>query len=171
MAKKLSLDVGGTRREVELSQGAGGAFSLRLAGSVHTVDLQPVDEGSLFTLIVDGKPTDVAIVRAPHGLTVAVGADSHHVQIHRTGSVDGGDHEAVDGELRLLAPMSGAVVEVLVAPGDHVAKGDPLLVMVAMKMNNEIRAPAAAIVKAVPVAVDDAVEQGGLLVLLQVGED
>ncbi|MBU6366822.1 MAG: acetyl-CoA carboxylase biotin carboxyl carrier protein subunit [Gemmatimonadetes bacterium] len=62
--------------------------------------------------------------------------------------------------------MPGLVVRVLAAPGDQVAAGAPLLVMEAMKMENELRAPAAGVVRAVHAAPGQAVEKGAVLVEL-----
>ena len=66
--------------------------------------------------------------------------------------------------------MTGKVSEVLVAAGDEVQENDPLLVIVAMKMNNEIRSPAAGTITEVLVAADSMVEQGELLLVMQAGE-
>ena len=62
--------------------------------------------------------------------------------------------------------MTGVVVEVLVQAGDTIAKQDSLLVIQAMKMNNEIRSPAAGTIKAVEVSVDDTVDQGAPLLVI-----
>jgi biotin carboxyl carrier protein len=71
------------------------------------------------------------------------------------------------GPAPLRAPMPGLIVQLRVAVGDHVAAGDGLVVMEAMKMENELRAPAAGTVRAVHVAVGAAVEKGALLVELE----
>jgi biotin carboxyl carrier protein len=63
--------------------------------------------------------------------------------------------------------MPGVVVELLVAPGDVVEKGQPLLLLEAMKMQNEIGAPAAGRVKKVHVAKGEAVSGGAKLVTLE----
>jgi biotin carboxyl carrier protein len=60
----------------------------------------------------------------------------------------------------LKAPMPGLVVEVKVRPGDQVAKGQPLVVVEAMKMENIIKAKHAAVVRAVKVAAGTSVEKG-----------
>jgi biotin carboxyl carrier protein len=71
------------------------------------------------------------------------------------------------GPAPLLAPMPGLVVRVLAQPGDHVAVGQGLVVMEAMKMENELRASGPGIVKLVHVAAGDAVEKGAILVELE----
>jgi len=71
------------------------------------------------------------------------------------------------GPAPLRAPMPGLIVQLRVQPGDHVSAGDGLVVMEAMKMENELRAPAAGTVRAVHVSVGSAVEKGALLVELE----
>jgi biotin carboxyl carrier protein len=68
------------------------------------------------------------------------------------------------GPAALSAPMPGLVVRVLVQPGDRVQAGQGLVVMEAMKMENELRAAANGVVRAVAVAAGGAVEKGALLV-------
>ena len=74
---------------------------------------------------------------------------------------------APTGPAPLLAPMPGLVVRVTVTPGDEVRAGQGLVVMEAMKMENELRAVAAGRVKAVPAQPGMAVEKGALLVELE----
>jgi biotin carboxyl carrier protein len=68
--------------------------------------------------------------------------------------------------MRVRAQMPGKIVRVLVKTGDEVAKDQPLLVMEAMKMENEIRAPSAGKVEKLAVAEGQAVESGADLVSL-----
>ena len=70
------------------------------------------------------------------------------------------------GPAPLVAPMPGLIVRVNVAAGDTVQAGQGLVVMEAMKMENELRAAAAGVVKAVRVAPGTAVERGATLVEL-----
>lgn len=72
-----------------------------------------------------------------------------------------GEEEAGTG--RLLAPMPGKIVAVDVATGDHVARGTPLIVLEAMKMEHTVRAPMAGRVTVVSVQVGDQVEDGAAL--------
>ena len=71
------------------------------------------------------------------------------------------------GPAPLRAPMPGLIVQLRVQPGDRVSAGDGLVVMEAMKMENELRAPAAGTVRAVHVSIGAAVEKGALLVELE----
>lgn len=121
---------------------------------------------------------------------VTIGSEVHRVVIRRGSArgsftlwVDGYrfDGEALDARTRairditaegskssgpaaLVAPMPGLVVRVSVAAGDAVQAGQGIVVMEAMKMENELRAPAAATVKSVLVEAGKAVEKGAILV-------
>ncbi len=95
-------------------------------------------------LLMDGRPVDVA-VKGLGGSSVAVAA----------------------GEGAVLPPMPGRVISVLVKPGDRVSRGTPLLVLEAMKMQNEIPAPTDGIVREVRVLPGQGVGAGDVLVVLE----
>ena len=91
------------------------------------------------------------------------------VEIAREGVADVGDDAGrppPSGPTRVRAPIPGKVVKVLVKIGDQVKAGQTLLVLEAMKMENELRAPRAAAVLALSVSEGTAVEMGQELVLL-----
>jgi biotin carboxyl carrier protein len=73
---------------------------------------------------------------------------------------------AAAGPAPLVAPMPGLIVRLHVAVGDEVQAGQGLVVMEAMKMENELRAPSAGTVRAVRVEPGTAVEKGAVLVEL-----
>jgi len=67
---------------------------------------------------------------------------------------------------KLVAPMPGLVVSIKVAPGDTVTAGTPLLIMEAMKMQNELSAEAAGVVEHILVVPRQSVESGQTLITL-----
>jgi 3-methylcrotonyl-CoA carboxylase alpha subunit len=67
---------------------------------------------------------------------------------------------------RLTAPMPGRVTQLMVEPGDHVRRGEPLMIVEAMKMEHTITAPADGVVEAVRFGVGDLVEEGAELIAL-----
>lgn len=71
------------------------------------------------------------------------------------------------GGTPILAPMSGKILGIKVKVGQSVKSGDPLIVLEAMKMENEIVAPKDGIVASVEVSVGDAVETSHVLATLQ----
>ena len=72
-----------------------------------------------------------------------------------------------DGDLPVLAPIPGLVVKVLVAEGDVVEENQPMVLLEAMKMENELRAQKAGKVKQVKIVAGQRVEQNALLMLLE----
>ena len=78
-----------------------------------------------------------------------------------------GGGASTNGPQQLTAPMPGKVVRVMVAPGDAVAVRQALVVIEAMKMENELRSARAGRVKAVRVAEGQSVEAGALLVTVE----
>jgi len=80
-------------------------------------------------------------------------------------------HEGDDpGAGRLTAPMPGRVTQLLVAAGDPVRRGEPLIVIEAMKMEHTVTAPVDGIVEAARFAVGDLVEEGAELIVLAAPE-
>jgi pyruvate carboxylase subunit B len=73
------------------------------------------------------------------------------------------------GPAHLVAPMPGLVVRVNVSEGDQVKPGQPLVVMEAMKMENELRATSPGVVKRVAISAGSAVEKGALLLEMAAG--
>ena len=73
--------------------------------------------------------------------------------------------ETIAGKIsEVKAPMPGLVLEVLVSPGQELAKGDPVMVLEAMKMENVLKSPTQGIVKKINVEQKQAVEKGQVLV-------
>jgi 3-methylcrotonyl-CoA carboxylase alpha subunit len=70
---------------------------------------------------------------------------------------------------RLSAPMPGRVTRLFVEPGDRIGRGEPLVVIEAMKMEHTLAAPADGVVAAVRCAVGDLVEEGAELIALAAG--
>ena len=75
--------------------------------------------------------------------------------------------EGEPGEMRIRAPMPGLVLEVCASVGQRVEKGDPLLRLEAMKMENDIQSHVAGTVKEILVAKGDDVQEGEVLMVLE----
>jgi biotin carboxyl carrier protein len=71
------------------------------------------------------------------------------------------------GRVSMKAPMPGLIVTVLVKPGDAVTKDQTIVTLSAMKLENDIRSPAAGVVKSVNVEAGQAVEKGTLLAVIE----
>jgi len=169
MGRKLTLQIDGVARELDLDRDAQGGLTVTIDGRAYFVALEPTGSGGLHRIRVDGRNTDLHIARAGRGLSVTVGPQSYEVAVRR----GGGESRAAfaEGELAVTAPMSGVVAEVLVSEGTRVARGESLMVVVAMKMNNEIRSPLDGMVRSVHAEAGESVDQGALLVVLEAGDE
>lgn len=78
----------------------------------------------------------------------------------------GMDNMASSAAKDVKAPMPGLVIDIMVEAGQEVKKGDPLLILEAMKMENVIKSPADATISAIPVAKGESVEKGKILLNL-----
>lgn len=76
-----------------------------------------------------------------------------------------GEAEMEDGVLK--SPMQGTIVDILVSPGDEVSEGDVVLILEAMKMENEIHAPRSGVVRDIAVAKGDAVTPDDVLATIE----
>jgi biotin carboxyl carrier protein len=164
---KFVATVGGEPRTVEVT-GSGGRYEVRIGDDTWTVDARLTPQG-IYSLLTGGRSwvadvteQDGTAVVDVGGETYAVAVEEHtrHVIRTRGGAVGGA------GPRRLVAPLPGRVTHVAVAPGDAVAPGTPLLVIEAMKMENEFRATADGTVAEVRVAAGQAVNAGDVLVVI-----
>src|SRR6185436_3086463 len=102
-------------------------------------------------VLVAGRSHEVGLTKRPGGYRVSVGADVLEVDLQDAArGVSAGAHKA-SGASKLTAPMPGKVVRLLVTPGQAVAAGEGLVVMEAMKMENELKAVRAGTVREVRV--------------------
>jgi biotin carboxyl carrier protein len=147
-------------------RGANETYTVLLDGRRLTVDVRPA--GRYLSLLIDGRSSEVAIHRREGVIAVSLPDGILDVALAQ-GAVGGAPsvRKPASGTVRVAAPMPGKIVRVLVRAGEDVASGHGLVVMEAMKMENEIRAPRAGRVREVPVQERQAVETGALLVLLE----
>jgi biotin carboxyl carrier protein len=126
-----------------------GRLHMIVDGTCHSAHVDPNEDGS-FRILIDGVASDV-VVKSERDLL-----------LEKYGIGD----SASGGSANLKAPMPGLVVRIAVAPGDVVEKGDPLLVLEAMKMENELRALGSGKISSVQVSEGDAVSKNQLLIEL-----
>jgi propionyl-CoA carboxylase alpha chain len=113
----------------------------------------------LLTVIVDGRKRIVQVRRVGRGWELQTRGASHRVQVLSPHVADLAKHmidkPPPDLSRLLLAPMPGRLTKLEVKVGDRVEPGQPVAVMEAMKMENILRAPKAATVKATPAKAGD----------------
>jgi glutaconyl-CoA/methylmalonyl-CoA decarboxylase subunit gamma len=170
VATKYRLKVRDADREIEVEPNEDGEFVVTLDGRSATVSLVQINDSARYSLIIDNKPYEIFAEETPVGFHVVVG-DQTIVVGTQTGRRGKGGPESFDvdaaGEWVLKSPMAGVVREINVQADDEVAEGQVVVVVEAMKMQNELHARRGGTVKAVYVSVGQRVDQGTpLLVLL-----
>ena len=169
----FEIDLNGRTRTVSIEpDGAaadGGRFRVRVDGTLHDVDVRRTDLGLSLIFRESGRVADVAVVERAGGeillqlpqVSLVAEVDARRFRRKTAGGA------AAAGEHRIIAPMPGRVLRVLVKPGDEIAARQGLVVVEAMKMENEIRSPKAGRVKEVAVTDGQSVESGRLLVVVE----
>jgi biotin carboxyl carrier protein len=169
----FEVEVNGRTRSVSIERaGADGRFRVSVDGEATVVEAQRTGTFGLSMLFPDAGHETAKISVVPgssqgeqlaylKGRTLAIAVNARRTG---RGAADAGG--AAHGEQRVAAPMPGRVVRVLVAAGDEVDARQPVVVVEAMKMENELRSPKAGRVKEVAVAAGTSVEAGRVLVVI-----
>jgi len=164
------VDVGSRSYQVEL-----GPDGARVDGEPVEVDLANVEHTDVRHLLVDGRSHRFVARREKDG-TWDIHLRGRRVRARavdeRTKAIEEMTGAAAGpvGPRPVRAPMPGLVVKVEVAEGDRVEEGQGVVIVEAMKMENELRAEGAAIVKTIHVAAGDTVAKDDLLIELAEAE-
>ena len=160
----LEAEVGG--RTLVLSVRArNGGYEVDLDG--RRLVVEALRDGAFLSLVVDGRRHETGLAVVASQTLVTLSGDVLVVELREASRVgDGAPRRAPTGPTTVKAPMPGKVVRVLVAAGDTVAAGAGLLVVEAMKMENELRAPRAGVVLELLAREGQAVESGALLAVV-----
>ena len=161
---KLEVRISGVSRAVELSRnGAGWRVSLDGVGlDADAVEVAP----NTYSVLLNGESHEVRIAPLPgSAVKVHTGLAEYAAEIVDPRAWRGRRHGALEAEGRqqIAAPMPGKVVRVLVKEGDSVEAGQGLIVVEAMKMQNEIRSPKSGSVERLLAKEGQAVNAGEVL--------
>ncbi|MEZ4677568.1 MAG: biotin/lipoyl-containing protein, partial [Caldilineaceae bacterium] len=137
--------------------------NITIDGKPITVDLRQSGVPELYSVLFGGHSLDMLIEPQRFNYTITFRSEQFQVQVEdeRTRKLNTGRKAPAipHGELAIKAPIPGLVVKVLVAEGDQVEDGQALVLLEAMKMENEIRSIRAGIVREVSVMAGQRVEQ------------
>jgi biotin carboxyl carrier protein len=160
----LWLEVDGKRVRVEFPATSGANLACTVDGRETVVDARFLEPGVLSLIVagrqircvLDGDSAVIAGRRIPFARF-----DPRSLEARRATG------DAADGPRAVKAPMPGRVVRVLVSAGDTVEQGAGVIVIEAMKMQNELRSPKAGRVARVAVVIGDTVQSGDLLAVIE----
>lgn len=133
-----------------------------LDGILLDVDFQAVSERTVYSLLVNNRSHEGLVYPSEEGWQVLLLGSQYELQVEDErekrlrAAMGGGPLEHLDFHLK--APMPGLIVAVLVSEGQPIAKGDVLVILESMKMQNELRSPRAGNAARVRVKPGDSVE-------------
>ena len=137
-------------------------------GKTYEVDLEAMSSESLYSLLLDSHSFESFIDEAEEGWRVLLRGDLYDVKVvdERAARLakSAGGVAAHSGDYHLKAPMPGVIVSVPVAEGQAVKKGDILVILESMKMQNELKSPREGTVTRIKAKSGDNVEQSQVLV-------
>ncbi|MBI3286976.1 MAG: biotin/lipoyl-binding protein [Chloroflexi bacterium] len=157
--------VGGHEYSIEIDS----ENKIVIDGTPHHADLQSIDGATLYSLLVDHESYDLVVDREGDTFRILLRGEMYTVSVEdeRTRRLkESGPLQAPSGEVVVKAPMPGLVVAVPAQEGSSVEMGQGLVILEAMKMENEIRTPRGGTVKSVKVTPGQVVDQGQALVII-----
>ncbi|MCK5125902.1 MAG: hypothetical protein KAR42_06570 [candidate division Zixibacteria bacterium] len=135
-------------------------------GSDHPVDLIRLGQ-SRYSLIIDGHSHEIGVDGSFDGYRIFNGSRSEKflVEDFELARIkkEAGIEDTVK-QLNVIAPMPGLIIQINCSEGDEVAQNQPILVMEAMKMENDIKSPKTGTIKSIAVALGDSVDKGQVLI-------
>ena len=141
---KYEIVVNGDRRSVEISSPRTGSslVTFTVDGRLVEADAIRISRGT-YSILLGGRYLEVIAEESSNGLLLRSNGREFQVEIldPRSWRRRRGAGIELEGRQQLIAPMPGKIVRVLVAAGQQVNAGQGLLVIEAMKMQNEIRSP------------------------------
>ena len=175
---KYFLTINGREHTLELARGDSGALLCRLDAAPFEAEAAEIAPG-VYSLLIGGKSFHVRITPSPEHRADSASGDSTLYSLQ----VDGATYDVAvrdprrwrrdrsgvlrQGPQQITAPMPGKVVRILVAENQRVEAGQGMIVVEAMKMQNEIKARAPGLVAKVLVAEGQLVTAGEALLVIE----
>ena len=161
--------LGGESCRVEIEEMDKSLYRVSVDGNDLVVDAKKTGLSS-YSLIIDNRSFEVDVDVSEDEYRVLVDGRSYHIHLIderriRLGGVQTGIQ--LQGRQNVAVPMPGKVIAVLVSEGDRVEKGQGLVIVEAMKMENEVRSPISGEVKEVRAKAGETLEAGAVLVVVE----
>jgi biotin carboxyl carrier protein len=136
----------------------------------QAIDLRSIDDSGLYSLLINNQSFEALVEENDGEYHVLINGVMYHVNVAderaKRLAEAAGAFTNTSGEATLKSPMPGLVVSVPVKEGDVVKKGQVILVLESMKMENELKSPRDGTVNSIKVQPRQTVEQGQVLISL-----
>ena len=164
---KLELKIDGVDQPIELLRD-GPNCRFRLGDAPECAAHVETPEPGMYSVLLDGLSYDTSVEETPTGLVVVLHGHRFEIAVRDPRRwTRGSGTVGAEGRQTILSPMPGKVVRVLIAPGDAVETGQGLIVVEAMKMQNEMKATRAGRVLSVTVKEGATVSAGEILATIE----
>lgn len=154
---------------VEIEETGKSVYRVAVDGNEFLVDGKKTGRTN-YSLIVDNRSFEIEVDNNDDEYRVLVDGRSYHINLVDERRLRVGGNQAgsqAQGRQKVSVPMPGKVIAVLVAEGDAVEKGQGLVIVEAMKMENEVHSPIAGAVIEIKVKPGDTVEGGAVLLIVE----
>jgi biotin carboxyl carrier protein len=154
---------------VEIEETGKSVYRISVDGHEFVVDGKKTGRTN-YSLIVDNRSFEIEVDNTGDEYRVLVDGRSYHIRLVDERRVRVGGNQAgaqMQGRQNVSVPMPGKVIAILVAEGDQVEKGQGLIIVEAMKMENEVHSPIAGEVKEIKVKTGETVEGGAVLLVVE----
>jgi biotin carboxyl carrier protein len=167
---KLAIELGGKTRALEFGPDAGrgnGHIRYEIDGRAVEANALEVEPG-IYSILIGGASFEARVEPNVTGLRITIAGREYPVEIRdpRQWRRNRGAAIEAEGSQRVMAPMPGKVVRVLVKAGEAVEAGKGILVVEAMKMQNEVRSPKSGKIERLLVSEGQAVSAGEVLAIV-----
>jgi len=154
---------------IEIEEIGKSVYRIAVDGNEFLVDGKKTGRTN-YSLIVDNRSFEIEVDHAEDEYRVLVDGRNYHINLVDERRVRVGGTQSgleLQGRQLISVPMPGKIIAVLVSEGDAVEKGQGLVIVEAMKMENEVRSPATGTVRDIKVKPGDTVEGGAVLVVVE----
>jgi len=164
---KLQAEIDGETCEVEIRVDDGITYAC-VGGREYELEVSEPEPG-VYLIKSDGRITEIATVVQLGDVEVSIRGDQKVVKLIDPKRLRGSDseHSHGDGLIEIKTAMPGKIVRIIAQAGTSVAKGDGVVVIEAMKMQNEMRSPKDGVVKEIRVAEADTVYADQVLAIIE----
>ena len=159
----ITLEASGERAELRVTSHGKGRFEIDTPAGSTLLDVMPTG-GTRYRVTAEGRRFDVDLVPVAKQIFVFCDGRTHVYDL--PDSLSGDDAEQAGGDA-IIAPMPGSVKVVSACVGASVVKGDPLIILEAMKMEHTLIAPRDGVVAELLASVNDQVTDGMVLLTLE----
>jgi len=145
-------------------------FEIRVNGEKYEIDFQPSAESNVYSMLLNNRSLEGVVETREDSWEVLIRGELYEVQVqderaYRLAKARS-SVTVVSGEISIKSPMPGIIIDVPVSLGMPVTKGDKVVILESMKMENELRAPRDGVITRVSVESGASVEKNQVLIVI-----